>query len=211
MSTTTSKLGLVKPEFTDEVEHTILSLANNFQKLDDVAYQYLNSPPVLGFFDANTVKLNVVLKIGGYWGWVNLRSGNAAPVWSSLKSYISGDVVVPERDNGHYYICTQSGTSGITEPIFPVSDNGQVKDTRGGNTWISNHMYSVNNIVFPNIDNGKYYVCIQAGESGNTEPVWQTLDGTTTYDKNAVWRTYKTATWKESGVAALFRPFGKID
>lgn len=36
-------------------------------------------------------------------------------------------------------------------------------------------------------------------------------DGTSIYDGAAVWLGYRIAKWKESGISALFRPFGKIE
>lgn len=44
-----------------------------------------------------------------------------------------------------------------------------------------------------------------------TEPEWALTDGTSIYDGAAVWLGYRIAKWKESGISALFRPFGKIE
>lgn len=212
MSTTTKKLGLVKPDWTyDEIGPTIDALANNFQKLDDISPDYADSPPDSGTWPSKHILYANNLSIGGYVGWINIRTGTATPKWERLKNYKNGDLVVPVKDNGHYYTCIQAGYSGLIEPIFPVSDGGIVQDTRNGNTWNPNHLYSVDDIVFPTIDNDRFYVCIQAGESGDTEPIWGLADGGTTYDKNTAWHGYKIAKWKESGPACLYRPFGKID
>ncbi|MEC0306895.1 hypothetical protein P4H67_09010 [Paenibacillus lautus] len=211
MATTTIKLGLTKPEYTDEIEHTIQALAHNFQKLDDDSKTYVDAPPSSGVWPSKHILHANQLSIGGYLGWVNIRSGTAAPIWKSLNSYSNGAVIVPNKDNGHFYTCIQSGYSGLTEPIFPVSNNGEVQDTRGANQWNPNHYYNVNDISFPTTDNGRFYVCIQAGESGDVEPNWVIVDGATTYDKNAVWASYRIAKWRESGTAVLYRPFGKID
>ncbi|MNW50327.1 hypothetical protein D3C74_277780 [compost metagenome] len=211
MAITTLKLGLVKPAYGDELGFTIDSLAENFEKIDSLTPEYVDSPPTTGLWPNRYIKYANILSIGGYVGWVNIREGQAAPKWQRLKSYTNGDLIVPDLDNGHYYVCVQTGHSGLTEPIFPVSANGQVQDTRGANTWNSSHYYNLNDIVLPTIDNGRFYVCIQAGESGNTEPNWLVVDGGTTYDKNAVWHGYRIAKWKENGIASLFRPFGKIE
>jgi hypothetical protein len=212
MSTNTTKLGLVKPDYTtDEIESTLNAIASSFQKLDDVSPDYSDTSPTSGTWNNKHIIYTNLLSIGGYVGWVNIRTGIAAPIWASIKSYSNGDCIVPKNDNGHYYTCTQTGYSGVTEPIFPVSSGGQVQDVRGGNLWLTNHLYSINDIALPTVDNGRFYVCIQPGESGNTEPSWSTVDGATTYDNNAVWHGYRIAKWKESGTAALFRPFGKIE
>ncbi|MFB4327355.1 hypothetical protein SAMN04488688_10620 [Paenibacillus sp. cl141a] len=211
MAKTTTKLSLIKPEYSDEIEHTISALAENFQKLDDDSKTYVNTPPTSGVWPSKLILHANQLSIGGYLGWVNIRAGTAAPIWERLKSYSNGSHIVPKKDNGHYYTCIQTGYSGLTEPIFPVSNGGEVQDTRGANQWNSNHYYNVDDIVFPLLDNGRFYVCIQAGESGDVEPNWITVDGATTYDKNAVWASYRIARWKESGTAVHFRPFGKIE
>lgn len=49
MSTTTTKLGLKKPNFaTDDIENTLNELADNFQKLDDDSDDYVDFLPYLG-------------------------------------------------------------------------------------------------------------------------------------------------------------------
>ncbi|MGZ7444949.1 hypothetical protein [Paenibacillus sp. TH7-28] len=212
MSTYTTKLRLAKPDWeVDEIGPTLEALGANFQVLDDISPDYADSLPTSGNWPSKHILYANHLEIGGYVGWVNIRTGIAAPKWQKLKSYANGDRVVPAKDNGHYYTCIQTGYSGLIEPIFPVSDSGVVQDTRGGNTWNPNHLYEVDDIVFPTVDNGRFYVCIQSGESGDTEPGWVLVDGATTYDNNAVWHSYKIAKWQESGVAALYRPFGKIE
>lgn len=211
MATTTTKIGLKKPSITDEIETTINDLSTNFQKIDDLSEEYASSPPISGNFNATKRFWNNYTLSSGYVGWTNIRTGTCAPVWEKLKLYSVGSVVVPERDNGHFYTVIQTGHSGWTEPIYPVSDNGQVNDTRGANIRLSSHRYSLNDIALPTIDNGRWYLCIQAGESSNLEPTWPQVDGATVIDGNVTWRSYRIAKWKESGPAALFKPFGKIE
>ena len=113
------------------------------------------------------------------------------------------------KDNGHYYTCIQTGYSGLTEPIFPVSNGGEVQDTRGANQWNSNHYYNVNDIVFPSLDNGRFYVCIQAGESGDIEPNWITVDGATTYDKTQFGRVIALLSGRKAELQSTFVPLAK--
>ncbi|CAJ0570728.1 unnamed protein product, partial [Mesorhabditis spiculigera] len=63
----------------------------------------------------------------------------------------------------------EAGT-GYREPVFPVSNGIEFQDIRATNQWASTTMYQKNDM---------------AGESGDQEPIWSTIDGTTTYDKNA--------------------------
>lgn len=209
----TPKLSLIKPNWaTDEIAYTLESLADNFDKIDEVlAPNYADAPPNTGTWQAKHMIHNDKPDIGQYVGWVNVRTGAAAPLWSELTRYNNGDQVVPARDNGHVYICKQSGHSGLTEPIFPVSEKGQVQDIRGAGMWRTNEFYEINDLVFPSLENGFFYVCIQAGESGDIEPNWSIVEGSTTYDYNTSWHGYRIAVWEEHGAAALFRPFGKIE
>lgn len=212
MSTTTKKLGLTKPDWSvDEIGPSLDAIAANFEKIDEVSPDYADSPPIAGYWEKKHIIYANNLAIGDYVGWINVRTGVASPKWERLKSYRNGDLIVPAKDNGHYYTCIQTGYSGLLEPILPVSTGGEVQDTRKANTWSPNNYYNVDDIVLPMLDNGRFYVCIQSGESGDVEPQWSLVDGTTTYDKNAVWHGYRIAKWKESGPAALFRPFGKIE
>lgn len=211
MSRNTVKLGLKIPLYTDEIETTILELGQNFEKIDLISDDFVTTVPTYGDYLQNKVFKNSNCTNGSYIGWVNTRTGKCTPKWQPIKSYVNGDYVIPALDNGHFYTCIQTGYSGFTEPIFPVSMGTEVTDIRKGNTWLPTTLHQLNDIVLPTIDNGRFYICIQAGETGNTEPSWQQVDGATTYDKNAVWHGYRIAKWKESGSAALFRPYGKIE
>ncbi|MDR6715859.1 hypothetical protein [Paenibacillus sp. 2003] len=211
MSTNTSKLQLKIPAFTDEIENTIRDLGENFQKLDQISDDFVTDIPIRGDYLQNATLRNANCVYGSYYGWVNTRTGKAAPKWESVHSYKNGDYIVPTVDNGHVYQCIQSGYSGYREPVFPISEGSEFQDIRATSQWASTTLYQKNDMVLPSIDNGRYYICIQAGESGDQEPIWTTIDGTTMYDKNAVWSTHRIAKWKEIGSAAWFRPFGKIE
>jgi len=56
------------------------------------------------------------------------------------------------------------------------------------NTWTLNKEYLVDSVVIPTVPNGLYYVCINPGVSGATEPIWNTVLKTTTSDGNIRWR-----------------------
>lgn len=212
MSTTTRKLGLIKPDlYRDEAHQTILDLAYNFQKLDDVAESYASSVPTSGNHAICERIWNDKPAIGSYAGWICTRAGTSAPKWTGLTSFKIGDRIIPSTDNGHVYECIQAGYSAPLEPTFPVSANAEIQDTKGASTWIANKAYKQQDIVFPTIDNGRFYVCTVAGDSGAFEPVWATSDGITTNDGTVVWSSYRITKWKETGVSAMFRPFGKIE
>src|SRR6202795_2288431 len=46
----------------------------------------------------------------------------SAPVWKPKTAYALTDTVQPVPDNGHAYACTVAGTSGTSQPSFPVKD-----------------------------------------------------------------------------------------
>jgi hypothetical protein len=66
-------------------------------------------------------------------GWVNTRSGKAAPVWLTAHAYSVGDFVVPATDNGHVYIAAVAGTSGTT-PTWSTTAKSVTSDN--GISWI---------------------------------------------------------------------------
>lgn len=207
----TVNLGLVKPILGDEIHQTIQDLSNNFQKIDDVAEVYVASTPNSGIWQQNKKVYKSNPSIGDYIGWVNVRSGTAAPRWINLTAHAVGNLVVPTIDNGHYYECIQSGRSAINEPTFPTTSGLTVRDIQGSTIWSPSKNYSINDVVLPSTDNNRFYVCTVAGISGTTEPIWSLVDGGTVNDNMAVWTGYRIVTWQEKGVAALFRPFGKIE
>lgn len=204
-------LNLIIPSLSDEIHQTILDIGRNFEKLDDISEIYMSEPPTEGMWsrDRKIYKMNA--EIGDYIGWINVREGRAAPQWEQLKFYNVEDVIVPTRDNGHYYVCVQSGWSGVNEPTFPTTSNQPVSDIKGATTWKPSTHYELYDIVLPSNDNNRFYVCTVPGVSGQTEPVWSLVDGSTVDDGMVVWTSYRIAIWQEAGAAALFRPFGKIE
>jgi hypothetical protein len=74
----------------------------------------------------------------------DLLSGNLDPYsmrpvgdrWKPNTVYKAGEVVTPNTGttgNGHTYVCAIAGTSGATQPVFPLGDAGIVTD--GTVTW----------------------------------------------------------------------------
>lgn len=53
--------------------------------------------------------------------------------WAASTAQSVGDIRVPTADNGRRYICTVAGTTGTTEPTWPVLSGNTVVD--GGVTW----------------------------------------------------------------------------
>ncbi|GIP58129.1 hypothetical protein [Paenibacillus woosongensis] len=211
MSTLTTRLGLIKPEHSDETHQTIFDLSQNFDIIDAAAERYAPAPPTSGIHTIRDRIWNDRPAAGSYAGWICTRTGRAAPAWTGLTSYSIGQTIVPTAENGHYYECIQAGYSAVQEPTFPVTSGTEVEDTKAATTWTANKAYAQNEIVFPTIDNGRFYVCTVAGDSGMFEPVWATSNGYITNDGTVAWSSYRIAKWREAGVSTMFRPFGKIE
>lgn len=206
----TQNLGLTIPNLNDEIHQTIVDLGNNFLAIDRNAELQQSHYPTTGHWNIGARIWNSAPSIGSSVGWINVRTGEAAPAWVNLTAYSVGDLIVPNQDNGHYYECIQSGRSGVNEPIFPLSAAGTIKDIHGSTTWQANKRYELNEIVIPTLENNRFYLCTVAGTSGGVEPNWTTTDGTSTDDHEVVWLSYRITVWQEKGVAAHFRPFGEI-
>lgn len=211
MSTTTDKLGLIKPDIEDFGAQFVQDLASNFQKLDDSCSALGTGEPVSGYWKAGS-KVDFINPVAnGYVGLVNLRSGMTAPKWSALKQFNVGDLILPTANNGHYYTCTQSGTSAPLEPQWLVAAQTVTEDTRGKATWQPSRSYALHDVVVPSIPNDRFYVCVTAGTSGTGEPTWSTTNGVATTDGQVVWMTYRIVKWRETGTSVNFRPYGKIE
>lgn len=211
MSTTTSNLKLIAPELTDEVHQTLQDLAANFRTLDRESEIKVDRLPTSGYWEKGQKVYYKNVSPGSYIGAVNVQAGEAAPQWKSINVYSLGDKVVPTVYNGHVYNCVQSGYSGPNEPVWPTTANGFVEDIQAYQYWKPSHFYDLFDIVLPAVPNGRFYVCTAAGTSGTSEPVWSVNDGVATSDNGAVWTGYRRARWQESGPAADFHHFGKIE
>jgi len=211
MSTLTQNLKLIKPELSDNGRQTILDLASNMDKLDEASEVASPSIPESGYWNKQKKIYYSNPQIGGYVGAVNIRSGQAAPKWSSLRRVVVGDPIVPSQDNGHYYVCTQSGHTAPYEPTWQIAADAVTEDAKNKAVWRPQQVYRENDIVVPTFPSDRFYVCTIGGTSGASEPNWSTTDGNATRDAAIIWMAYRIAKWKESGTAAHFRPFGKIE
>ncbi|HUN53858.1 MAG TPA: type II secretion system protein [Smithella sp.] len=125
---------------------------------------------------------------------ITANYNNTPATWSPSTAYTLSSntdpptVVLPTEANrnGVQYICTTQGTSGATEPTWPITVGSTVNDggvvwTFSGptppNLWTSGASYTLNQIIYP--ANGYQYICTVAGTSGTTEPTWPTTIGST--------------------------------
>jgi len=73
------------------------------------------------------VALHAVVAVGG-----NIDE------WTSSGSIALGDIVMPTEQNGHSYICTTSGTTGATEPVWTLISDSALTPTDGDVEWTEN-------------------------------------------------------------------------
>lgn len=206
---------LKKPEITDEIIDTINDIHNNMEMIDnliDESSVNLQSFLVSGQNYSRGKRLwNLLPVTNGNIGWVNIRNGVFAPTWQERTSYKLGDLVMTQSNNGHIYECIENGTSGVSQPSFPITPNSSVFDFRNANAWIGNYVYNVDDIVLATNGNQLYYYkCTTGGTSSTAEPTWSLTSGTQINDGSAIWQTYKSVKWKEVGTSCDFKEFGKI-
>ncbi len=71
------------------------------------------------------------------------------------------------------------------EPDLNTDANWDKKSVAA--TWASIHNYSLDAIVKPTVANNYIYHCIDAGESGGSEPTWPSNPGETMTDGGVIW------------------------
>jgi prepilin-type N-terminal cleavage/methylation domain-containing protein len=60
---------------------------------------------------------------------------NVHPKWRSGATYTSASYVIPTNFNGYYYQCTIAGTSGTSEPTWPLGNTPYTETTGTGVQW----------------------------------------------------------------------------
>jgi hypothetical protein len=99
--------------------------------------------------------------------------------WAPEVAYAAQQAIVPDAPNGFYYVATKGGTSGATQPSFPVTIGATVTDS--GVTWTcaGSSLY--------------YYIATQGGVSGGssstfTVPQFPQTVGGTVADGSVIWK-----------------------
>lgn len=75
----------------------------------------------------------------------------------------------------------------------PLSTNGTTKNINAdsADAWVKDMQLSLNQYLKPTVSNGFIYKVIQAGMSGETEPVWVATDGAELVDGSAKLKAYR--------------------
>ena len=61
------------------------------------------------------------------------------------------------------------------------------EETTGDRAWQPNTAYVVGDIIRPEPQNGRSYICTVAGTTGGTPPAWPTVEKSTTIDGTVTW------------------------
>ena len=130
---------------------------------------------------------------------IRLNALNLRYKWQASTAYRLNSVVTPKTIpatpyGGHYYRCTVAGTSGASEPLWPIIDGSEVLDgdvtwkESGSMVWQKSHQYTVvGTIVVPINNTGHYYRLTAKGTSGASEPSWPIIDGSEVLDGDVTW------------------------
>lgn len=139
--------------------------------------------------------------------WVATGYTGTAPPWEpSTTALVGVNVVQPTPATGLLYLATSisgSGTSGLTQPVFPMTPGATVIDNPGANQvvwtcigtpraarWAASTTYKQGVRVTANPENGFYYSNATAGSnaSGSSPPAtWGTIVGGVTVDGAINW------------------------
>lgn len=200
---------------TDDIKDTIVNYGKNFLDVEKYLRGSYSTPEDVA--DGNVYEKGRILwnrdpVIGSYVGWVNTRTGTHAPNWKPKQEYLVGSQIKAIPDNGNVYTCTVAGKSMPNNPTFLVGVGIEFYDAVG-NSWFPSYVYNVGDVVFASSGSKIfYYTCETAGITSGTEPSWSTIPvGGTRIDGSVVWRKENTIRWKQSGISAGFRPFGKVE
>lgn len=215
MSNTTTKLQLIQPTVDDDIQQSIEWLSDNFKIIDDNYDETISDisafPTVGATYQSGKKFWNRVPTLNGYAGWTNIRAGVFAKKWKTQSTYNAGDIVSVNSDNGHYYECITGGTSAVLEPVFPTTSGTNVEDLTGSTAWVASYTYALDDIIFSTVgDKSYYHKCITAGTTGDTEPSWINVSGSTIDDGSVTWYAYKTVVWQEKGASCEFIKFGLV-
>lgn len=118
--------------------------------------------------------------------------------WASSTTYVAGDRIKPTTGNGFYYEAVNGGTSGGSEPTWPiylgetVDDNGITWEAKGytnnAGAWQADYDYSIGQQISVTVGGIPYLFGISvAGKSGASQPNWSITLGQSTVDNTVTW------------------------
>ena len=86
-----------------------------------------------------------------------------AGIWvKNPAAYAAGDMVIPTNPNGHFYRCTTAGTSGASEPTWPLTGSATINNGAQWKRLLGYLQLQIGTVDANLKDNsyGKYYVVL---------------------------------------------------
>ncbi|MEO8430696.1 MAG: hypothetical protein ABI592_04235 [Acidobacteriota bacterium] len=115
--------------------------------------------------------------------------------WRPSTVYAANDVADPLTGGGGFeFRATNAGTSGATEPVWPVVFGTTIVDgtitwQATDRSWTAARTLPVGAVVRPTFSTfGFNFQVTQAGTTGGTEPKWPTTIGATVADNTVIWK-----------------------
>ncbi|MEO8430695.1 MAG: choice-of-anchor tandem repeat NxxGxxAF-containing protein [Acidobacteriota bacterium] len=115
--------------------------------------------------------------------------------WHPSTVYAANDVADPVTGGGGLdFRATNAGTSGATEPIWPLVFGATIVDgtitwQATDRNWTANRTLPVGAVVRPNVSTfGFNFQVTVAGTTGATQPAWPTTIGATVVDNTVTWK-----------------------
>ena len=143
-------------------------------------------------------------------GGTLIENGSSEIVWDNDVVLSLGELRRPTTANTYVYEVTTAGTTGATEPTWPVTPgstvvNGTVTFTcRGHAVWTAATVLALGDIRKPTASNNYWYEVTTAGATGNTQPTWTTTVGSTVTEKDSTATAWAATTVLTAG--AIRRP-----
>lgn len=129
-----------------------------FAVVNQVPYGAPQAPSGQGAYSTYTVYA-VFGPAGSTWtlndSQYHLEQRNIAEKWAPSRAYGTGHALTPTASNGFFYTANAAGTSGSSEPAWPVTQGASVKD--GTITWTANTLELRNVINTAACSTGSHY------------------------------------------------------
>ena len=220
---TTGKLGLkLTTQATLGIDHpteTIVAYGKNFKIIED--YVATDSEGTDGLKTGETYPMgyrvwNSTPTVGGYVGFVNIRTGTHAERIRLNQQLSVSQLVNPPANllgNSYYYRVVEAGRT-------PENYVGEIKATtspfyyaKPNAIWAASSTFKRHDIIIPPGNEGYYFQATEAkGVTGAYAPDWKNVSTNDFIQDGGVrWQKRKDVKLQRAGISTDFRPFGKIE
>ncbi len=122
----------------------------------------------------------------------------SATFWFPSTAYLVNDIARPVTGGANFfYRATNSGTSGATEPVWPIVNgatvvNGTITWQAEFRQWTASQAFPAGAVILPGggiFNNfGFQFLAVTGGTTGATVPQWPTTIGATVGDGTVIWK-----------------------